>query len=124
MSAYNYPSQGGLKLTTAGRTFGIWCDVTPVGHMLILAEQVNGEWLARWYKGPTLEQDLQAEINGMGSIVNWLKSLVGQICTALAQLFGTVTTQPKSLAEQINAALQQSFTLTVGSNGVPVLAPK
>lgn len=117
--AYQFPFQGGLKISAKGKTIGVFAVETGVGWGVIIAEQDPTGWLGRWNSGFKLESEFKAEVEAMGGIVKWLEGLIAKINAALANVFGSAPAPGTAVSvENINLSLAQSFGLIETATGV------
>lgn len=119
--AYGNPSRGGLTLSHNGKTVGVWFVDAGNDMMALCAMEAvgPGQWEARWNSGFCGMAETNQKVSAAGGEVQWIKSLLSQINTAFAKIFGVAPASPPvTLGDKINDAIANSFTLTAGPGGV------
>ena len=111
--AYTFPTTGGLQFTHNGKTAGVFFTGSPgFGPILVIGEQVNGQWLGRDVIGPKFEQVWEDEFAAAGGNVAYFRALMARITAAVLAIFGTsAPAPPANFIERMNAMLASDFKL-------------
>lgn len=112
--AYTFPANGGLQFSSGGKTVGVFVAGTPLGPVLLVAEQVSGDWLGRWTSGPRPESDWNTLIGGdraRDSFVSFLRTVLAAMSAAIRAIFGGPQPIPVGFTNEMNALLASTFKL-------------
>lgn len=122
-AGYSLPTRY-VEGTAQNKTFALFATSSPVGDFLILAENVNGEWLGRYTTVPRFgENALENYVKSThgGNVNAWIASEAPKINARLNELLTAPDAQPPPVSgnylDAVNNVLVQEWTFVVNSSG-------